>query len=434
MPTPLNPAAPQVRYRPIDRSRFSCVSLDVQLPADHPVRTIWQFTCGVDLSAFDRPSKAVEGVPGAPVIPPTVLFALWLFAVSEGVGSGRRLAELCERDLPYQWLCGGVAVNYHTLNDFYSSNADALHALFVEHVAALRQEGLIDLSRVTLDGRKVAAAVSKESLHREGTLENHLEEAKRHLEAVLAERDDPAGNAKRQAARRRGAEDRVGRLEQAVACVRERQRQREQTNRESIKPEDARASETDPDVAKMKMPDGGYRPAYNVQTLIDEKSGLIVTVDVTNQGSDNGLLQPMVAKAEQEQRKQPGQTLTDGGYSSEEDVQALEEKGIEVLMPPKNEKKELEKGTDPYARKRRDSDEIARWRERMGDPAVREVYKRRAPVAEGAHAQQANRGFRRIRLRGLVKARTEVLWQALCHNVKILMTRKVAVRGMLRAG
>ncbi len=270
-------------------------------------------------------------------------------------------------------------------------------------------------------------------MHREGTLSLHLQEARQHLEAVLADQDNPARNAKQHAARRRGAQDRLERLEQAISCVHERQQQREQTNRESTKPEDARASETDADVAKMKMSDGGYRPAYNVQTVTDEKSGLIVTVEVTDQGSDNGLLLPMMEKVEDEQKKQPEQSLTDSGYISLEDIQALEEKGVQVLMPPKNEKKETQQGKDPYAKKRRDTEEVAGWRGRMGDPEVRKVYQRRAPVAEGVHAQQSNGGFKKIRLRGKVKARGEVLWQALCHNLKSLITRKVDVRRMVRA-
>ena len=433
MQEPHSQEKPQVRYRPIDRSRTSSASLDVQLPANHPVRLLWQFACGIDLSAFARPTKATVDAPGAPVISPDVLFALWVFAISDGVASGRRIAELCERDLPYQWLCGGVAINYHTLNDFYSQNTDALQTAFVEHVAALRQQGLIDLRRVTLDGRKVPAAVDKQTLHREGTLQSHLEEAKRHLEAVLAEQDDSSRNAKQQAARRRGAEDRQKRLGQAIAAVHQRQQERQRTNRASIEPEDARASETDPDVAKMKMSDGGYRPAYNVQTVMDEKSGLIVTVDVTSQGSDNGLLLPMVEKVEREQKERPKQVLADSGYSSQDDVQGLEEKKVEVLMPPKNEKKEKEAGKDPYAKKRRDSAEVERWRKRMGEGETRKAYKRRAPVAEGVHARQSNGGFKKIRLRGRDKARAEVLWQALAHNLGALISRGVALRGAVRA-
>jgi transposase len=425
---------PAPRYRPIDRSRLSAVSLDEQLPDDHPVRVLWHFVCQLDLDDFRRPAKAVVGQPGAPLLPAELLFALWLLATSEGVTSARLLTEKCTRDLPYQWLCGGDPVNYHSLADFYADHGAALHERFVEHIAALRQQGLIDLAQVTLDGRKIPANASKDCYRREGTLQRHLEEAEQHLRQLQAQRQDATGVSARQAAaRRRAARERHERLQRALAVVRQRQAQRQQANRKASPPEQARANETDPDVAKMKMPDGGYRQAYNVETVTDVGSGLIVTVAVTNQGSDNGQLGVLMDQVQQEQHTLPQGVLVDSGFADQADVERLEQQQVQVLMPPKNEKQEKEKGQDPYARKRRDSDAVARWRARMGEPAARQQYQRRAPVAEGVHAQQANRGWRRFRLRGLAKAWVEALWQALAHNVTRLLAQGVALAGTVRA-
>jgi transposase len=426
------PAAP--RFRPIDRSRVSSVSLDEQLPADHPVRALWAFVELLDLHAFQGPIKAVEGHPGAPVVPAPLLFALWLWATTEGVVSARQLSAKCGRDLPYQWLCGGEPVNYHSLADFYADHGAALCELFVEHIAALRQQGLIDLAQVTLDGRKVPASASKDRYRREGTLQRHLDEAARHLQQLEALRRAPAGVSARQAsARRRAARDRHQRLRRAVGVVRQRQEQRRKANRKASPPAGARANETDPDAAKMKMPDGGYRQAYNVETVTDVASGLIVTVAVTNQGSDNGQLGVMMGRLHHEQQAWPRAVLVDSGFVDQPDVGRLEGQQVQVLMPPKNEKQEQQKGRDPYARKRRDSDAVARWRARMGQPAARQQYRRRAPVAEGVHAQQANRGWRRFRLRGLAKVGVEAVWQALAHNVARLLAAGVSLAGTVRA-
>ncbi len=423
-------AAP--RYRVIDRSRVSSVSLDEQLPDDHVVRLLWDFVRQLDLTAFQRPAKAVQGRPGAPLIPTELLFALWLFATIEGVASARLLTEKCTRDLPYQWLCGGRAVNYHSLADFYADHGVALHDQFVEHIAALRHQSLITLTQVTLDGRKITANASKDCYRREGTLQQHLDEAAEHLRQLETQRDG-AASAGQAAARRRGGRDRHARLQRALAVVRQRQEHRRQTNRQASKPEEARANETDPDVAKMKMPDGGYRQAYNVETVTDVGSGLIVTVAVTNQGSDNGQLGVLMDQLEREQHTLPQTVLTDSGFADLQDVERLEQKQVQVLMPPKNEKQEQKEGRDPFTRKRRDSDAVAAWRARMGEAATRQQYRRRAPVAEGVHAQQANRGWRRFRLRGLAKALIEACWQALAHNVVRLLAQGVALAGTVRA-
>jgi transposase len=428
----LSTSAAAPRYRLIDRSRVSTVSLDEQLPDDHPVRLLWDFVEALDLTVFQRPAKAVHGHPGAPLLPIPLLFALWLWATIEGVASARLLTEKCTRDLPYQWLCGGRAVNYHSLADFYADQGVALREQFIEHIAALRQQHLITLTQVTLDGRKVTANASKDCYRREGTLQRHLEEATEHLRRLESQRD-PAATAGQAAARRRGARARQTRLQQALAVVHQRQEHRRQINRPTSPPPEARANETDPDVAKMKMPDGGYRQAYNVETVTDVASGLIVTVAVTNQGSDNGQLGVLLEQLHQEQQTRPQVVLVDSGFAALEDVESLEGEQVQVLMPPKNEKQEQKAGRDPYARKRRDSAAVAAWRARLGEPAARQLYRRRAPVAEGVHAQQANHGWRRFRLRGLAKALVETLWQALAHNVRRLLAQGVSLRGTVRA-
>src|SRR5690606_22030144 len=154
------------------------------------------------------------------------------------------------------------------LADFYADNGSALQAIFVEHIAALRQHRLIALTELTLDGRKAPANAAKESFHRLPTLERHLQDAQQHPEHTQQQRHQGlARSAKQVAARQRAARERQQRLQEAVNQVRTRQQQRQQTNRDSLPPGEARASETDPDAVKMKRSDGGFRPCYNVQTL-----------------------------------------------------------------------------------------------------------------------------------------------------------------------
>ena len=91
------------------------------------------------------------------------MLALWLFATLEGVGSARRLAELCERDNAYRWLCGGVRVNYHGLSDFRSGHGELPDGLLSEQVAALPGSGMASLDEVAVDGTKVRASAGSGS-------------------------------------------------------------------------------------------------------------------------------------------------------------------------------------------------------------------------------------------------------------------------------
>ena len=106
----LRPNRQQLELRPSD--------LDGLLPAEHRARVVWHFVEGLDLGPLYAQVKAVDGHAGRPAIDPAILMALWLYATLEGVGSARALARLCEEHDAYRWLCGGVAVNYHTLADF----------------------------------------------------------------------------------------------------------------------------------------------------------------------------------------------------------------------------------------------------------------------------------------------------------------------------
>src|SRR5256885_13015222 len=84
--------------------------------------------------------------------------ALWLWATLRGVGSGREVERLCEREVTFQWLCGGVSVNYPTLSDFRVAHEGLLDRLLSEGVASLVEAGLVKLDRVALGGIRVRAS------------------------------------------------------------------------------------------------------------------------------------------------------------------------------------------------------------------------------------------------------------------------------------
>ena len=121
--------APRLRAPERDQIELRAVDIDSLIGQDHPVRVIWGYVEGLDLSVLEDRIRAREHTPGHPPISPRLLLALWLYATSEGVGSARALERLCESHDVYRWLCGGVSVNYHTLADFRVGCADLLDRL-----------------------------------------------------------------------------------------------------------------------------------------------------------------------------------------------------------------------------------------------------------------------------------------------------------------
>ena len=422
MKTPSNADGFRVRLKTAQRDQvmMHLHTLDELIREDHPVRNLWRYVESLDLSAFYQDIQAVEGGVGRDAVDPRILLALWLFATVEGVGSARRLAELCTRDFAYLWLCGEVGVNRDLLNTFRSSHPEALDRLMTQTIGILLHHDLVSLSRVAQDGMRVRASAGKHSFRRQATLEDHLQAAREQVERLRQEGDDDAaGRSRQEAARQRAAQERLTRLEQAIAERQKLQQQKEQ--QPGNKAKEARASSTDPEARLMKMADGGYRPAYNVQFATAADSRVIVGVEVTNAGSDSGQMDPMVRQLEQNFERLPEEYLADGGFSSREDATRLEQQGVKVYAPLKKEQTLLEQGKDPYARQRGDTDEYYAYRQRMKTDAAKEIYKQRSSTAEFPNAGCRNRGLYQFRVRGLKKVRTIAVWQALAHNLQMIL-------------
>jgi transposase len=411
---------PRLLYANRHQGEIRTDSVDQLLPPDHPARNLWQFVESLDLSALLASIRSVPGHAGAPAIDPRILLALWLQATIDGVGSSRALAALGVEHLAYQWLCGGVEVSYHTLADFRTGHTEALNDLLTQSVAVLLHEGLIDLKRVAQDGVRVRASAGSSSFRRSKTMAKCLAEAEAQVQALQAQADEDAGAAGRreQAAQRRAAAERVARLQAAQAELAKLRAANATKAKDRQKdPAEVRASTTDPESRKMKMADGGFRPAYNVQFATATAGGVVVGVAVTNEGTDHEQLPPMLQQIEKRFDQKPQEVLVDGGFVTVESIDQVERSGTAVYAPPKEEQKQLEAGKDPYARKSSDTDATAAWRVRMGTASAKTIYKERASTAEWVNAQARNRGFYAVRVRGLQKVLVMALWYALAHNL-----------------
>jgi transposase len=420
------------------------VDLDSVLPADHQARLVWGYVERQDWSEFEDRIKARGSAPGRRAIDPRILFALWLYATLQGVGSGREVARLSRTHDAYRWICGGVGVNYHALNDFRAKNERWFDELLSDNVAALAAIGVITLERVAHDGVRVRASAGAASFRRRERLNKQLALARELVQTLKqqVQADPSAASRRAHAARERAAVQREQRIEAALARLPEIE---EAKRRNGKKPEQARASTTDAQASVMKMADGGYRPAYNVQYASDCASQMVVGVEVSTVGSDMGQMAPMVQQVEQRAGRTPAQWLVDGGFPAHEQIDAVAHK-TEVYAPvpkprPPRDKRDKGEGSDggpgtggcdtqaaakaaeptagsEFEPKPGDSAAVAQWRQRMTSATAREIYKHRAATAECVNAQMRNHGLQRMPVRGLIKARAIALLHALSHNLR----------------
>jgi len=394
--------------------RMQMYCLEAMLAEDHQARVVWEYVEGLDLACLYDSIRAVEGRAGRDAIDPRILMALWLYATLDGVGSARELGRLCEDHVAYQWICGGVSVNYHTLSDFRTANVELLDRLLTRGVAGLMHEGLVTMNRVAQDGMRVRAHAGTSSFRRDKTLDRLEQEAKQQVEALRKElQDDPgAANKRQQAAReraRRERQERIARARQVLPDVQARKR--------PDKKEQARASTTDADARFMKMGDGGIRPAVNVQLASDTPTQIITGVEVGNVGSDMGQMSPMIDQHKDRYGQPPGEMLVDGGFAAREDIDSASRADPPTIVYAPVQKSRKEEGKNCYQRQPGDTDAVAQWRERMSTPDAQAIYKERAATAECVNALARNRGMRQFLVRGLRKIKAVVLWFALAHNL-----------------
>lgn len=417
----------KARYLEADRDqlRWDFVDLDSQLPLDHRARIVWAFAESLDLSAFYDQIGSREGGAGRPAADPKILLSVWLYAALENIGSARAVGRACERDTAFRWLCGGVAMNYHSLSDFRSLHGDLLDDLLTQSVCALMAEGVVHLEEVVQDGTKVRADAGRGRFVGEDGLAGYEKAARARVYRLREELEsDPAASERRGlAARKRAARDVTERAARARAKLDELAKDKRKAAKKHKKREAARpgpeVSTTDPEARLMRFADGSIAAGYNIQLAAD--GWFVVGVDATDRRNDTGLAEPMVEQLVERYWRTPARLLLDSKLATASQIASLGEHplgAVEVFAPPPGERDDI-KPESLRKRKQiraREPEPIKAWRARMQTDEATEVMKRRRRI-ETLNAIVKNRGLRRVLVRGVDKVRAVVLLQALANNL-----------------
>lgn len=291
-----------------------------------------------------------------------------------------------------------------TIAEFRVSRLDALDGLLTNVLAALLEQGVLVLETVAIDGMRVRANASAPSFRRESSLEELREQAALHRKAVLAQADDPGLTTRQRAARAANARDFQRRVDAALEVV----GKLNETRKPGSKP--ARASSTDSEARVMKMADGGFRPAMNVQmaTAGSVMGGprTIVAVGVSNVGSDMGTLVPMVEQLHRRTGALPQRVLADANHANHHAIATLVDRGVDVLVPVP-ERTQESGGIAP----------IQGWKQRMASADAQQAYRARASLCELTNANARRMGLTRLLVRGMAKATCVALLTAITHDV-----------------
>ena len=409
------PAQPRLRRPERHQVLLRPVSLEQLLPPEHSARMVWAAVQTLDWSRFEQAITARGETPGRPATDPRVLASIWLQGMIDNVGSGRQLEELCQNHATYQWICGGLSINYHTLNDFRTGHPEALDELFTQVLGRLMHKGLVKVDTVTQDSVPIRASAGSRSFGTRNTLEKKLAEANDHVKAMgrLAD-ESPSQAAERQRmAQERAAQRRLQQVKDAMEELTKVEEAKARQKNKASKHRPAKASTTDPEARIERMPDPGFRPVHKLQFAQDPQSRAIVGVAVGSNDKEEG------AQMREQVQRRTGMTVDthiyDGNYVKLDEIDKASEQGTTILAPvPKPRKKDQ----DRHSPRKDDSEAVAEWRQLMNTPEAREKYGMRASTCETVNADvKTHRGVGRLLVRGAEKVLSVALWSALAYNL-----------------
>lgn len=457
-PLAVPPAGAAKRFRDYDQSQSFLLppSLDDWLPQDHEARFISEVVDDLlDLSAiYDSYTKA----DGAPPYDPKMMLKLLLFAYSTGVTSSREMERRCHVDVAFRWLSANAAPDYRSLSRFRRRHLGALDALFVQVLALCAEAGLLKLGRVALDGTKLRASASRHKAMSHDRMGPRIEALEDEVRTILAEaeaadlaedaefgedrRGDevPAELARRETrlAKLRAAKEAIEKEAQDKAAAKAVQKAKDkgadeeeitaagQAAAEAARPEGrAQRNFTDPESRMMKTNDG-YQYAFNGQCVVDEGAQVIIAQKVTDQAADAPQFMDMIEEADANLGAADIEdtfdlALADAGYCSEDNLNAAEEGGVDVLIATGRIKRNETVRNAPRGPIPKDATQRERMARRLRTKAGRADYARRKAIVEPVFGQikvRQHAGF--LRLRGLAGAQGEFALHAICHNLRKL--------------
>ena len=315
---------------PVDRKqmRWTSVAVEDLIAGDHKARAIWELAGKMDLTRFTESLRTHEGSAGRPAWDPQVLVSVWVYSYSEGISSARQIERMMEWEPGLKWLTGMEEINHHTLSDFRVRHKASLDELFAKLLAMLESEGLLDLGQVMHDGTKIRAYGGADTFRRKPTLERHLETARE----LVAQMGDPRADgceadqrrSRQQAAQERAARERQQRLEHAL-------REMEALQQQVEKPDQVRASMTEPEARLMKHGDHAILPSYNAQISTDSKNKIIVGVHLSQCSSDAQSLEPAVEQVQENLGRKPEQVVADGGFTNRDNIRYCAGQNIDLI-------------------------------------------------------------------------------------------------------
>jgi transposase/predicted transcriptional regulator len=413
-------------------------ALQEWLPEGHLAHFISDAVDGLDLSGFH--ARYEKDGPRNQPFHPAMMVKVLVYGYATGVFSSRKMARKLHEDVAFRVLAASNFPAHRTIRDFRALHLKEFSELFVQIVRLAREMGLVKLGTIAVDGTKVKANASRHKAMSYGHMRKVEAELKAQIDALLnkaraadqAEKNEPEWDIPAEIARR---QDRLDAIAAARARLEERQREADLARGRSDdddqkprgpdgKPKGGRYKRpfgvpedktqdnfTDPQSRIMKRAGGGFDPAYNGQTAVDDTAHIIVAAELVNCAADAGELPKMLQAVHHSLGAYPAQTLADAGYRSEAVFEELGQHTDLIVALGREGKEQVTINADSLPR-------TAAMAQKMKTEPARTAYRRRKWLAEPPNGWiKSILGFRQFSMRGLHKAQAE--WKLVCMALNL---------------
>jgi len=415
-------------------------SLHDWLPEKHLARFLVDVVATLDLSAIYGSYEAKDG-RGQAAYAPEMMLRVLLYGYSMGVYSSRKIETRTYEDVAFRYLSADAHPDHDTIAEFRKRHLGALSGLFVQVLGLCRKAGLVKLGHVALDGTKIKANASKHKAMSYGRMRGAEEKLAAEVAGWMkkAAAQDAAED-RQHGGDRRGDElpDWVANKERRLAKIREAKaaleaeaqaaagqgagedsevaakRGRKGQPPSGVPEDNAQRNFTDPESRIMKTKDG-FIQGYNAQAAVDAEHQIIVSCDLTNQGTDSAQLLPLIDQIKANTEVLPKQVSADAGYASDANLKGLEEREIDGFVAAGRQKH----GTAaPAAGKAKEGSRLAAMAQKIAGQGYDSPYRLRKQTVEPVFGQiKQARGFRQFLLRGLDKVKQEWVLVCTAHNL-----------------
>jgi transposase len=373
-------------------------SLDEIVSANHFVRVIDAFIDGLGLTSlgFERVEAAETGRPG---YHPAALLKLYVYGYSSQMRSSRRLEKEAERSIEVQWLIDRLTPCFKTIADFRRDYPEAIVEVCREFTQFCKDLSLVGGEVVAIDGTKVEAVASRKKAITADAVKKRSAALDKKIKGYLEAMDE---------ADREESETELDPEALKAALAKLKARRAEVQEQQDVLAQEGVSQRVlgERDARLMKTARHGYQVAYNAQTAVDGKHGLIVAFAVTSDCNDQQQLQPMAAAAKQVLEVEELTVVADTGYSNGEQGAACAAAGITAVVPRQQVVNTVDKSKSLFTRDAFTYDRASdTWTCPAGETlrccevSEKEQFKRYATAACGGCAMRARcteGGHRRI--------------------------------------